>query len=50
MLANVQRYCLQNHFERSALLVGAAHRRSLTEKLQAQSEINWSRLEYRGDA
>ena len=50
MLANVQQYCLQNHFERAALLVGAAHRRSLTEKLQAQSEINWSRLEYRGDA
>jgi hypothetical protein len=50
MLANVRQYWLQNPFERAALLVGAAHRRSLTEKLQAQSEINWSLLEYRGDA
>ena len=44
ILVNVRQYCLQNHFERAVLLVGAAHRRSLTEKLQAQSEINWSRL------
>ncbi len=50
MLSNVRQFCQQNHFENAVLLVGAAHRRSLTEKLKAQSEINWSRLEYPGDA
>jgi hypothetical protein len=50
MLTNIRQFCQENHFESAVLLVGAAHRRSLTEKLQAQSEINWSRLEYRGDA
>jgi len=50
MLAKVRQFCQENHFESAALLVGAAHRRGLTDKLRAQSEINWSRLEYRGDA
>lgn len=49
MLENVLHYCQLNQFERAAFLVGAAHRRSLTEKLQAQGEISWSKWEYRSD-
>lgn len=41
MLANVREYCAQNHFERAALLVGAAHRQGLMAKLQGQSSIEW---------
>jgi len=46
MLSHVRRYCGQSSFVRGALLVGAAHRRSLIEKLQTQSEINWDLLEF----
>lgn len=49
MLANVQEYCAQHHFERSAFLVGAAHRQSLIEKLRVQSHIKWSLHESIGD-
>ncbi len=45
MLTNIRQWCLEHRFERGALLVGAAHRHSLTEKLQAQTLINWSLLE-----
>lgn len=50
MLAHVRQYCAQSNFERGVLLVGAAHRRSLIEKLQSQSEINWALVEFGGDA
>lgn len=42
MLENMRRYCLRNHFERAAFLVGAAHRRGFIERLTAQSEIDWA--------
>lgn len=50
MLANIQEYCAQHEFQRAALLVGAAHRQSLMEKLRVQSHIKWSLLESIGDA
>lgn len=49
MLANIQECCTRHHFQKAALLVGAAHRQSLIEKLRVQSLIKWSLLESSSD-
>lgn len=49
MLAKVRRYSAQNRFDRAALLVGAAHRRSLLERLGAETQIEWAVWEANGD-
>lgn len=42
MLTNIQKYCSENTFERGVFIVGAAHRRSIIEKSQTTTAIQWS--------